>query len=113
VCSGWLAGPVQEISDRFEASMLNRANDECETGQAHYSIESLARCVATRELADMLYRLECIGREGELEAAEVFFTNIQVEFEKLKSFLPQPNWMQTAEQQNDEKEKMKKAQEII
>ena len=108
-----MAGPVQEISDRFEASMLNRANDECETGQAHYGIESSAKCVATRELADMLYHLECIGREGELEAAEVFFTDTQVEFEKLKSFLPQPNWMQTAEQQNDEKEKMKKAQEII
>ena len=108
-----MVGPVQEISDRFEASMLNQANDECETGQAHYGIESLARCVAIRELSDMLYRLGCIGREGELEAAEVFFADIQVEFEKLKSFLPQPNWMQTAEQQNDEKEKMKKAQEII
>ena len=42
-----------------------------------------------------------------------FIDDIRKEFEKLKSFLSQPNWMETAEQQNDEKEKMKKAQEII
>jgi hypothetical protein len=31
-----MAGPVQEISDRFEASMLNRANDENEKGPGNY-----------------------------------------------------------------------------
>lgn len=78
-----------------------------------HKLRGLARQVAARKLPDMLNHFERIGREEELEGAEALFAYIRKEFEKLKSFLPQPNWMETAEQQNDEKEKMKKAQEII
>ena len=56
----------------------------------------------------MLYHLETKGREGVLEGSDALFADIQEEFDKLKSFLSQPNWTESAEQQTDEKKIMKK-----
>lgn len=78
-----------------------------------HKLKGLARHVAARKLSDLLYHLEGLGREGELEGAGALFADIQTEFEKLESFLSQPNWTETAERQTDEKEKMKKALEIV
>jgi transposase-like protein len=78
-----------------------------------HKLRGLARHVSARKLSDMLNHFERIGREEELEGAEALFAYIRKEFEKLKSFLSQPDWMETAEQQTDEKEKMKKVQKVI
>ena len=61
-----------------------------------HKLKGLARHVAARKLTDMLYDLETKGREGLLEGSEALFADIQTEFNKLKSFLSQPNWMETA-----------------
>jgi CheY-like chemotaxis protein/HPt (histidine-containing phosphotransfer) domain-containing protein len=73
-----------------------------------HKLKGLARHVAARKLSDMLYHLETKGREGFLEGSEALFADIQEEFDKLKSFLSQPNWTESAEQQTDEKKIMKK-----
>ena len=73
-----------------------------------HKLKGLARHVAARKLSDMLYHLETKGREGVLEGSEALFADIQEEFDKLKSFLSQPNWTESAEQQTDEKKIMKK-----
>jgi len=73
-----------------------------------HKLKGLARHVAARKLTDMLYNLETKGRKGELEGSEALFTDIQTEFDKLKTFLSQPNWTKTAKQQTDGKERMKK-----
>ena len=61
-----------------------------------HKLKGLARHVAARKLTDMLYDLETKGREGLLEGSEALFVDIQTEFNKLKSFLSQPNWMEIA-----------------
>ena len=68
-----------------------------------HKLRGLARHVAARKLSDMLYPLETKAREGELEGSEAIFTDIQTEFDKLKSFLSQPNWTESAGQQTDMK----------
>jgi signal transduction histidine kinase/CheY-like chemotaxis protein/HPt (histidine-containing phosphotransfer) domain-containing protein len=78
-----------------------------------HKLRGLARHVAARKLSDLLYHLEHLGREGKLEGAGALFADIQTEFEKLKSFLSEPDWTESAEQQTDGKEKMKKSLEII
>jgi len=45
----------------------------------------------------MLLKLETKGRKEKLEGTEVLFADIQTEFDKLKSFLSQPNWPESAE----------------
>jgi CheY-like chemotaxis protein/HPt (histidine-containing phosphotransfer) domain-containing protein/anti-sigma regulatory factor (Ser/Thr protein kinase) len=59
-----------------------------------HKLRGLARHVAATKLSDMLYPLETKAREGELEGSEELFSDIQTEFDKLKSFLSQPNWME-------------------
>ena len=73
-----------------------------------HKLRGLARHVAARKLSDMLYPLETKGREEDLEGSEELFADIQTEFDKLKSFLSQPNWTESAEQQTDQKKVVKK-----
>ena len=47
----------------------------------------------------LILDLETKGRKEELEGSEALFVDIQTEFDKLKSFLSQPNWTESAEQQ--------------
>jgi CheY-like chemotaxis protein/HPt (histidine-containing phosphotransfer) domain-containing protein/anti-sigma regulatory factor (Ser/Thr protein kinase) len=64
-----------------------------------HKLKGLARHVAARKISDMLLNLETKGRKEELEGAEALFAGIQTEFDKLRSFLSQPNWTESAEQQ--------------
>jgi len=61
-----------------------------------HKLKGSARHVAARKLSDMLFNLETKGRDGELEGSEALFTDIQSEFDRLISFLSEPNWMDTA-----------------
>jgi len=68
-----------------------------------HKLRGLARHVAARKLSDMLYPLETKAREGKLEGSKELFADIQTEFVKLKSFLSQPKWTESAMQQTDVK----------
>ncbi len=61
-----------------------------------HKLKGLARHVAARKLADMLYELETKGRNEELEGSEALFAEIQMELDNLISFLSQSNWIETA-----------------
>ncbi|MBW7988754.1 MAG: response regulator [Planctomycetes bacterium] len=63
-----------------------------------HKLKGLARHVAARKLTDMLYDLETKGRKEELEGSEVLFADVRTEFDKLISFLSQPNWAESAKQ---------------
>ncbi|MCP4614080.1 MAG: PAS domain S-box protein [Planctomycetes bacterium] len=73
-----------------------------------HKLKGLARHVAARKISDMLLDLETKGRKDELEGSETLFADIQTEFEKLRSFLSQPNWTESAEQQTSQTKKAKK-----
>ena len=74
-----------------------------------HKLKDLARHVAARKLTDMLYDLKTKGRKEELEGFKALFVDIKTEFDKLKSFLSQPNWPESAELQTNKKEAMKKS----
>jgi len=61
-----------------------------------HKLRGLARHVAATKLTDMLYPLETKAGEGEMEGTETLFANIRTEFDKLESFLSQPNWSELA-----------------
>ena len=63
-----------------------------------HTLKGLARHVAARKLTDILYVLETKGRKEDLEGSEALFAGIQTEFDKLKLFLSQPNWTESAKQ---------------
>ena len=73
-----------------------------------HKLKGLARHVAARKISDMLLDLETKGRKEELEGSEALFVDIQTEFDKLKSFLSQPNWTESAEQQTGQTKIAKK-----
>ena len=61
-----------------------------------HKLRGLARHVAATKLTDMLYPLETKAGNGDMEGTETLFADIRTEFDKLKSFLSQQNWMETA-----------------
>jgi PAS domain S-box-containing protein len=74
-----------------------------------HKLKGLARHVAARKISEMLFDLETKGRKEELEGAEALFVETQIEFDKLKSFLSQPNWTESAGQQTGRKKIATKA----
>ncbi len=79
------------------------ARDSKNVKMYSHKLRGLARHVAARKISDMLYHLETKGREEKLEGTEALFADIQTEFNKLKTFLSQPNWTESAGQQTDVK----------
>jgi HPt (histidine-containing phosphotransfer) domain-containing protein len=73
-----------------------------------HKLKGLSRHVAAKKLIDMLYELETKGRKEELEGSELLFAKVQTEFDKLKSFLSQPNWIETAKLKTNKNETLKK-----
>ena len=63
-----------------------------------HKLRGLAKHVAATKLTDMLCPLETKAGEGELEGTETLFADIRTEFDKLKSFLSLPNWIESAGQ---------------
>ncbi len=61
--------------------------------------------IGAKELSQKAYRLECAARQKKLKNAEPLFADIRTEFEKLKFFLSDPDWMETAKQWANEKVK--------
>lgn len=62
-----------------------------------HKLKGLTRHVLATKLTDMLFVLETKGREEELEGSKELFADIQTEFDKLKSFLSQPDWIKIVE----------------
>jgi len=73
-----------------------------------HKLRGLARHVAATKLTDMLYPLETKAGNGEMEGTEILFADIRTEYDKLESFLSQPNWSKLAERKTDVKEITKK-----
>jgi CheY-like chemotaxis protein/HPt (histidine-containing phosphotransfer) domain-containing protein len=74
-----------------------------------HKLRGLARHVAAIKLSDMLLSLETKARQAELQGSETLFAEIQTEFDKLKSFLSQPDWFESAVQQTNRNETATKA----
>jgi len=64
-----------------------------------HSIKGTARNVGAVHLSDIAKRLEDIGRESDLESADLVYEELKTEYEKVVSFLSQPDWIEIAKRE--------------
>jgi len=87
---------------------------DCENVKMYaHKLKGLARHVAANKITDMLFDLETKGREKRLDGSEALFADIQIEFDKLITFLSRPDWLELAEQKANHKEITKKTESVI
>ena len=94
--------------DRIEALPEAIKADNVEEVQAlSHTLKGSAALIGARLLFAPALELNLAAKKGSLENAEAILENIQSEFEKLNSFVSQPNWVETAKQQCGTKEQVK------
>jgi signal transduction histidine kinase/CBS domain-containing protein/DNA-binding NarL/FixJ family response regulator len=76
-----------------------KAEDAQKVQFCAHKLKGVGRHLGAGKLSDKAHRLECAAIEGKLENAEPLFADIEQEFEKLKSFLSDADWIETAKQQ--------------
>lgn len=94
--------------DRIEAlPEAIKANNVEEVQALSHTLKGSAALIGARLLFAPTLELNLAAKKGSLENAEALLENIQSEFEKLKSFVSQPDWVEAAKQQCRTKEQVK------
>ncbi len=78
-----------------------RAKDLKDIQYYGHKLKGTARHIGAVQLSEKAGRIECAGRHKDINTAASLFGDIQSEFEKLASFLSQPDWMEIAKQQQE------------
>lgn len=61
-----------------------------------HAIKGVARNIGAKRLSDVAGRMEGAGKESDVNIAVLLFDELKPEYEKVISFLSQPDWIQTA-----------------
>jgi signal transduction histidine kinase/AmiR/NasT family two-component response regulator/HPt (histidine-containing phosphotransfer) domain-containing protein len=64
-----------------------------------HAIKGAGRNIGARRLSDIACRLECVGRENDVDSATILFDKLKTEFEKVVTFLSQTDWIETAKRE--------------
>ena len=64
-----------------------------------HRLKGAALSFSAKDLAEKAYDLEKVGSAGDMAAAPGLFEQVKREFEKLESFLSEPDWVETARHQ--------------
>ncbi len=83
------------------AAAVKKADEKDVKLHAH-SLKGSAANVGAERLSEMAYSLEQMASEGDLSGAEGLLQKIRTEFEKVGSFVSQPNWIELAKQQQNQ-----------
>ncbi len=59
-----------------------------------HALKGAATNVGAKRLSDIAYRLECVGRENDVEAATPLFDKLKTELEKVVTFLSRTDWIE-------------------
>jgi len=73
-----------------------------------HKLRGAAATIGARRLSEKARCLERAGEEKDMTAAVSLFEDVQSEFEKLKLFLSEADWIETAKQQSKSKEQINK-----
>ena len=90
-------------SIEFIANAIKTKNIKDIEFYAH-RLKGSARCVTAEQLFDQTNRLEQAGREKDMVTAASVFHDVKAQYEKVRSFLSQPNWIEIAKQQENNKQ---------
>ncbi len=70
-----------------------------------HRIKGAAMTVGAERLSQKAYRLECAGEDKNIAAAALLLDDIREEFEKVAAFLSQPDWIEIAKDQENNKQR--------
>ncbi len=78
---------------------LAKAVETADADEMHilaHTIKGSAATISADSLREAAYQLDTAVKEKKLENAQAIFAEIEKEFEKVKSYVSQPNWIQNA-----------------
>jgi CheY-like chemotaxis protein/HPt (histidine-containing phosphotransfer) domain-containing protein len=84
---------------------IEKLTDAVETGDAKtlklyaHAVKGAAGNIGAIRLSDIAHRLECAGRENDLEAASWLFDALKTELEKVVAFLSLEDWIEIAKRE--------------
>ncbi len=64
-----------------------------------HAIKGAGRNIGARRLSDIACRLECVGRENDVDSATILFDKLKTEFEKVVTFLSRTDWIEIAKRE--------------
>jgi len=64
-----------------------------------HTIKGAGRNIGARRLSDIACRLECVGRENDVDSATILFDKLKTEFEKVVTFLSRTDWIEIAKRE--------------
>lgn len=88
---------------RLLAKAIEAANSADVTLYAH-RLKGVAMTMGATGLSEKAYRLECAGDEKDIEKAASLLGDVEDEFEKVTTFLSESDWIETARQQQENKQ---------
>ena len=71
-----------------------------------HRLKGAARHIAAKQLAEKAYRLECAGKENDMEAFASLFEDLKSELENVMSFLSRDDWIEIAKEQSRNKQQI-------
>ena len=75
-----------------------------------HALKGSAATIGATSLSEAAHRLQLAAKQEDPETSEEFLVDVQAEFEKLKSFLSQPDWIQIAKQQDSRQQQIEQLQ---
>ncbi len=101
IVDAWFVDNPARIEALPEAIKTNNVE---EVQELSHTLKGSSALIGARLLSAPALELNLAAQKGSLENAEALLENIQSEFEKLKSFVSKPDWIETAKQQSGIKE---------
>jgi CheY-like chemotaxis protein len=95
VIAAWLSKNPETMTALKEAVKTGNAEDIFTLA---HTIKGSAATICADAVARAAFPLETAGKDESLYDIETLFSNLQTEFDRLKTFLSQPDWMDKAKQ---------------
>jgi signal transduction histidine kinase/CheY-like chemotaxis protein/HPt (histidine-containing phosphotransfer) domain-containing protein len=82
-----------------------RTQNAAELQLSIHKLKGASMSIGASRLPQIAHSMECAAKEKDIATAESMLNEVQTEFEKLISFLSQPDWVEIAKRQKTDKQK--------
>ncbi|UCE48971.1 MAG: response regulator [Phycisphaerales bacterium] len=91
---------INDQKEKLDKLTKAMAADDSEAIKVNaHAIKGMGRNVGATRMHNIAERLECAGRENDMETAGPLFDKLKSEFEKVMSFLSRADWVEIAKQE--------------